>query len=94
MIGGNNTRVNLDCTTFKGDDKDKFQFKHWFSQFESVIKANPSWSDVKKMNYLKTIIFFLKNFYFLTFLVLFISLNFFFEPYCHQEIHEKSTVEL
>ena len=53
-IGGNNTRVNLDCTTFKGDDKDKFQFKHWFSQFESVIKANPSWSDVNKMNYLKT----------------------------------------
>ena len=53
-IGGNNTRVNLDCSTFKGDDKDKFQFKHWLSQFESVIKANPSWSDVNKMNYLKT----------------------------------------
>ena len=53
-IGGNNTKVNLDCITFKGDDKDKFQFKHWFSQFESVIKANPSWSEVNKMNYLKT----------------------------------------
>ena len=27
---------------------DKFQFKHWLSQFESVIKTNPSWSDVNK----------------------------------------------
>ena len=43
----------LDCQSFNGDSIDKHNFEPWLAQFNTVIKANPSWDDAGKLTYLK-----------------------------------------
>ena len=54
QIGNNPIKVNVDCPNFYGDERDRLEFKNWFTQFEAVISTRPNWTDEFKVTYLKT----------------------------------------
>ena len=47
------TKITLKCHNFDGSLKDKFQFKSWLSQVETVIQSSPDISDQYKLVLLK-----------------------------------------
>ena len=54
QMGNGSVKVNLDCPTFSGDEKDRLEFKNWLAQFEAVIKTRPNWTEEFKITYLKS----------------------------------------
>ena len=48
------TKIQLNCPTFDGNTKDRFQFKHWLAQFECIIEASPNMLDKYKLSVLKS----------------------------------------
>ena len=54
QMGNNSIKVSIDCPTFSGDENDRLEFKTWLSQFESVIKTRPNWTEEFKVTFLKS----------------------------------------
>ena len=50
----NATSIVLDCQPFNGDSTDKHAFEAWYAQFDTVVKANPTWDDKTQLTYLKS----------------------------------------